>query len=427
MRRPLPLQRPMCDCVATLRSSLAPGNTALQMVSRFAGPDRPFRPRLGARLRGTPVHRPRGRTGGGRLDSPGVKFSVRQILASAAGAVIAAIIASIFGVKGTIVGVAIGSIGGDDGHRLRGPVDRPRAPGGQAGRRARARRPRLDAAAPPRRDRVERRRVVLSRCRLGADRVVATTGADGGGARRTWRSGIGAATAATDETVQMEPSGGTRPSGSRCPSRGPMRVPRRTLRRHAGDVAADAPCARRRHRGDPVVGLDLGDGGGERDGPRPGGPAALSWKAIAGAAGIVFVLALLFITAVELISGKPLSDIFGGAGSGTTFFGNNPGPAPTSTTTSTPSSTTSTSTTSSSSTSTSTTAPTGQSSTTTSTAPSATTTTTPGRRVGLDDDHDRQAALYQPLNSAGRRSTKLAMPSWESRVRVTISWPIDSS
>ncbi len=38
-----------------------------------------------------------------------MRFSVRQILASAAGAVIAAVIASIFGVKGTIVGVAIGS------------------------------------------------------------------------------------------------------------------------------------------------------------------------------------------------------------------------------------------------------------------------------------------------------------------------------
>ncbi|MFZ0250331.1 MAG: hypothetical protein WAL61_10330, partial [Acidimicrobiales bacterium] len=38
-----------------------------------------------------------------------MKFSFRQILASTAGAVIAAVIASTFGVKGTIVGVAIGS------------------------------------------------------------------------------------------------------------------------------------------------------------------------------------------------------------------------------------------------------------------------------------------------------------------------------
>ncbi|HWE68294.1 MAG TPA: hypothetical protein VG298_16755, partial [Acidimicrobiales bacterium] len=38
-----------------------------------------------------------------------MKFSFRQLLASAGGAVIAAVIASLFGVKGTIVGVAIGS------------------------------------------------------------------------------------------------------------------------------------------------------------------------------------------------------------------------------------------------------------------------------------------------------------------------------
>ncbi|MGP0030721.1 MAG: hypothetical protein ACLPVF_09480 [Acidimicrobiales bacterium] len=39
-----------------------------------------------------------------------MKISVRQVLASAAGAVVAAAIASFFGVKGTIVGVAIGSM-----------------------------------------------------------------------------------------------------------------------------------------------------------------------------------------------------------------------------------------------------------------------------------------------------------------------------
>ena len=38
-----------------------------------------------------------------------MKFSFRQILASTAGAVIAAVVASTFGVKGTIIGVAIGS------------------------------------------------------------------------------------------------------------------------------------------------------------------------------------------------------------------------------------------------------------------------------------------------------------------------------
>ena len=48
---------------------------------------------------------------------------------------------------------------------------------------------------------------------------------------------------------------------------------------------------------------------------RPVAPAVLL-AAIAGTAAVVFVLALLFITAVELISGKPLSAIFGEAAPG---------------------------------------------------------------------------------------------------------------
>ena len=65
------------------------------------------------------------------------------------------------------------------------------------------------------------------------------------------------------------------------------------------------------------------------------GPARrFSWPTIAGTAAIVFVLALMFITAVELISGKPLASIFGNAGSGTTL-NNTPPPAPTTTTSST--------------------------------------------------------------------------------------------
>jgi hypothetical protein len=47
-----------------------------------------------------------------------VKFSFRQILASASGAVLAAVIASFFGVKGTMVGVAIGSAAATSGTAL---------------------------------------------------------------------------------------------------------------------------------------------------------------------------------------------------------------------------------------------------------------------------------------------------------------------
>src|SRR5271154_3060192 len=75
----------------------------------FCRAHRPFRTRLGPRFGCPPIHHPCRRPPRGRLDTPGVKFSIRQILASTAGAVCAAVVASIFGVKGTIVGVAIGS------------------------------------------------------------------------------------------------------------------------------------------------------------------------------------------------------------------------------------------------------------------------------------------------------------------------------
>jgi hypothetical protein len=47
-----------------------------------------------------------------------MKFSYRQILASAAGAVLSAVIASFFGVEGTIIGVAIGSVAATTGSAL---------------------------------------------------------------------------------------------------------------------------------------------------------------------------------------------------------------------------------------------------------------------------------------------------------------------
>ena len=159
--------------------------------------------------------------------------------------------------------------------------------------------------------------------------------------------------------------------------------------------------------------------------PAAGPPAArrFSWGAIAGTAGIVFVLALLFITAVELISGQPLSAIFGGADTGTTLH-NLITPPPATTTTS--------------------------STTTTTTGPSTTTATDRPEHDVLDgerdtdvlrdfddhddgrgcddvDDHDVAGGRYQPLNSAGRRSTKLATPSLESSVLVSSSCPMASS
>jgi hypothetical protein len=118
--------------------------------------------------------------------------------------------------------------------------------------------------------------------------------------------------------------------------------------------------------------------------PRPARPAValgFSWRTIAVGAVTVFVLALLFITAIELISGKPLSSIFGGADTGTSLKNLvNPAPAPATTPTSTTSTTTtttpsSTTTTTTSGTATSTTQPAAGVTTTTSPGPSTTTTT----------------------------------------------------
>ena len=155
----------------------------------------------------------------------------------------------------------------------------------------------------------------------------------------------------------------------------------------------------------------------------------------------VFVLALLFITAVELISGKPLSAIFGGADTGTTLKNLvNPSAGarhhpdvdhvdhddharrarPTTTT--------------HGGTATSTTEPTGSGTTTTTSRVAVDDHHDSGGRGGRDDDDDLGAVVaveacvgYQPLNSAGRLSTKLAMPSLESRVLVTSSCPSASS
>ena len=253
-----------------------------------------------------------------------MKFSFRQILASAAGAVIAAIIASIFGVKGTIIGVAIGSAVATLGTAL---VAQSIERGQQAVKQVVVRAPESST---------------LLR-KLGA------TGASGDAASSP--TDAEPTTGAGAETVEMQSTG----------------APVGETQRLEISAAADAPATERLEATTTPM--------------QPArSPARLfSWPTIAGTAAIVFVLALMFITAIELISGKPLASIFGNAGSGTTL-NNTPPPASTTTTSSTTTTTTTTSSTTTTSTSTptssttSTTAPTGSSTTTTS--PASTTTTT---------------------------------------------------
>jgi hypothetical protein len=204
-----------------------------------------------------------------------VKFSIRQILASTAGAVSAAIILSVFGVKGTIVGVAIGSAAAtmgtafvaqsiDRGHQVVKQVA-VRAPesstllrrlGGTGASRPSASSVDADASSAP-------------------TEVVGRSGPQGGSAPETIEMGSTAAPAAETERLEISATADTPATQHLQASTAPMTTP------------------------------------GRQAAARRAAPQGFSWRAIAGTVAIVFVLALLFITAIELISGKPLSTIFG--------------------------------------------------------------------------------------------------------------------
>ncbi len=286
-----------------------------------------------------------------------MKFSFRQILASAAGAVIAALIASSFGVTGTIVGVAIGSMAATLGTAL---VLQSIEHGQQAVKQAVVRVPEGPTSSLLR--------------RIGGTGAAggATSSVDGGPKEPEPTEVVGAVGENATETA---PAVRYRDATER------VEVP-------AADVE-DADATERFGAattpllptevlaGAGVVGVTGGTGSAtaaagdvvEAAGRR------FTWKAFAGTAAIVFVLALGLVTAVELIADKPLASIFGSTGSGPTLKNIfTPGPTATSTTTTTSSPpTTSTST---SSTTTTTTAPSSTTSSTTSTTSTSSTTTT---------------------------------------------------
>ena len=234
-----------------------------------------------------------------------MKFSYRQILASAGGAVLSAVIASIFGVKGTIVGVAIGSIAATTGTAL---VFQSIERTNKAVKQVVVRVP--DST--------------LLR-RLGGTKATGVT-----------RSEVGVASALHEETAT-----------SAIGASGTVGEP---------ESAPD----------------DLREGPTPAHGPDP--RTNLRWPLIVGAVVGVFVFSLLLVTVVELIAGRPLADLFGHAGGGTTVekIFESPGPslpAPTTTTTTSSSTTTTTS---------SSTTTTVVGSTTSSTAGGATTTSSTG-------------------------------------------------
>jgi hypothetical protein len=204
-----------------------------------------------------------------------MKFSYRQILASAGGAVLSAVIASIFGVKGTIVGVAIGSIAATMGTAL---VFQSIERTNQAVKQVVVRVP--DSTKLLR--------------RLGGTNAAGVT----------TESEPASESAVTEDTAT---SAATEP-GASVESEPTESVP----------VSSAVPRVK------------------------------LPWPVVVGTIVGVFVFSLLFVTVVELIAGRPLADIFGHSGGGTTvekIFESPPTtlPPPTTTTTSNSSTTTTTS------------------------------------------------------------------------------------
>jgi len=261
-----------------------------------------------------------------------VKFSYRQILASAAGAVLSAVVASIFGVKGTIVGVAIGSIAATTGTAL---VFQSIERTNKAVKQVVVRVPETSLLR-----------------RLGGTNAAGIT-----------ESTPGESSALTEETAT---SAAAPPDG--------------TGEAEASDPAVTLQLAAPSEPPEPPEPPDPADAAASRSG-------GIRWPVVLLAVFGVFLFSLLFVTVVELIAGRPLADLFGNGGGGTTverIFENSPTttlpPPTTTTTTTTPTSTSSTTTTTSSSSTTtsvggSTTTTTGVGSTST-TSPSGTTTTT---------------------------------------------------
>jgi hypothetical protein len=271
-----------------------------------------------------------------------VKFSIRQILASTAGAVCAALIASVFGVKGTIVGVAIGSAAATMATAfVAQSIDR----GHQVVKQAAVRAPESST---------------LLR-RLGG------TGASGPSASSVDPD---ASSAPTEVVGQSGPKGVDAPETIEMAS---TTAPAAETERLEISATTGTPATQRQQA--------VATKPSRAQAARRTTSQGFSWRAIAGTVAIVFVLALVFITAVELISGKPLSTIFGGADTGTSLRNLvNPTPAPpttpTTSTTSPTGASTSTTTTTTATSTTSTTAPKSSATTTTPTTASTTTTTT---------------------------------------------------
>ncbi|HEY6472940.1 MAG TPA: hypothetical protein VIY26_08620 [Acidimicrobiales bacterium] len=282
-------------------------------------------------------------------------------MASAIGAVLAALIASSFGVTGTVIGVAIGSAAATIGSALvTQSIERGQHAVKQVAVRVQ------DTSTSP-----------LLR-RLGGTASAGETASSSVGASSPADAAptqvVGPA---ADETAKMESGGASADEANRLEISAVADAPAtERLQAQTVPVPAMAPAA---DLADATAGTD---GQGDRN---PGDGWLIgrkfSWKAIAGTSAIVFVLALLLITAIELIAGKPLASIFGSNSTGPTIshiFGPSSPGSTTTTTTSPAGATTTTNSSSTTSSSTTTTSPSAGNTATTTTPTTSTTTTTGG-------------------------------------------------
>jgi hypothetical protein len=297
-----------------------------------------------------------------------VKFSVRQMLASAGGAVLAAVIASLFGVKGTIIGVAIGSLAATFGTAMVS----------QSIERGHAAVKQVVVKVPERANLLRR----LGGTSASGQTAAAQPAADAHQVTEpvTTAPVAGDATShmavPSDETGVMEiPQGDAEPVRT-TPMASDATTQIAVPSDDTGVMAIPQP-------NPAAVTSQLPVSGSEPDTaemPIPVPPArSIPWRTITGTAVVVFVLSLVLVTGIELIAGHPLSDLFGNNKNNDPSIVHifTPGPA---TTTSTSTTTTSTSTTTTSTSSTTTTTTPGG--TTTSTTPGQSTTTTSSGGLG---------------------------------------------
>lgn len=275
-----------------------------------------------------------------------IRLSPKQVAASATGAVLAALIASFFGEKGTIVGIAIGSVVATTATAL---VMQS----------------------------LERTQMAMRQAVQSSDRTAIL--------RRLGSSRpVGSVSEATEPSPVTGHAPESSPGGDLASARVDDGVAGEGAEAGGGDEG-DRRLVASAHSGGrlyapAVSSTRRGGGADQRDGERP----RISWRVLAASVGLVFVLALLAVTAVELLVGKPLASWVGSSQSnhGTTL--SNLGSSPT-TTTVPPTTTAPTSTSTTTSTTTSTVAPasttttgvaTGSTTTSTSSTTSTTTTTT---------------------------------------------------